>query len=170
MSLSANSDDVQSLSAIDFQPSVENIDDGYALCDKDTLALIYSNATFTKWFHIEALRASIADAIPDLKTDVLLKRLNKRGAYLYVLEFDDNKWDSPQRLDISFKPVNVADREYISMHARNMSKVLEKEAQLFGHARIVERANRDLTQSNELLQAENDRLKAELQEMQKLQK
>jgi len=169
MSSSADSNDVQPLSSIDFQPSVENIDDGYALCDKDTLSLVYSNSTFTKWFDIDALHIPIADALPSLKTDILLKRLSKRGIYLYVLELDEKKWGFPQRIEVSFKLMGVGDEQYIAMHARDMTKLLEKDALLSGHSRMIEKSNRELDRLSKQLQTENTRLSAEVDVARKLQ-
>ena len=167
MESSTDSNEYQSLSAIDFQPSIDNIDDGYGLCEKNSLTLVYSNPTFTKWFNISGLHISISDIISDIKTDILLKRLNKRGTYLYVIELEEKKWCFPQRIEFSFKLLSESDKEYVSIHARDMTKLLEKEAQLFGHTRVIEQSNRKLSVLNEQLQAENTRLSEKLREARK---
>jgi len=162
MSSFTDSSAPSSLSAISFQPSIDYLDDGYALCDNDALTIVYSNSAFVKWFSISALHCPIADVIPFLKTDVLLKRLNKRDAYLHVLELEKKKWGFPQRIELSFKQLKVDNKKYVSVHARDMTRLLEKEAQLLGHSRIIERNNRKLGRLNKELQAENERLSAEL--------
>lgn len=167
MSLSTDSKAPQVISAIDFKPSVDSIDDGYTLCEKESLTLVYSNATFLKWFDSAELHSPIASVIPSLKTDVLLKRLDKRGCYLLVLESDEKERSFPRRVEISFKQLKVGGKAYVSLHARDMTKLLEKEAQLFGHTRIIEQNNRKLSKLNEQLRAENARLSAEMKEARK---
>ncbi|MEO1889149.1 MAG: hypothetical protein ABGX33_04455 [Cycloclasticus sp.] len=167
MNSSTDPHDRKAISAIDFQPSIDHIDDGYTLCEKDSLTVVYSNSTFLKWFDSTELQMPIANVIASLKTDVLLKRLDKRGCYLLVLESDEKEWGFPQRIEISFKQLNEGNKEYVSLHARDMTKLLEKEAQLFGHARIIENNNSGLSRLNKELQAENNRLSAEVKEARK---
>jgi len=163
MKPSNDSNAPQAISAIDFEPNIDNIDDGYTLCDKGSLTVVYSNSTFLKWFDSTKLHSPIVSIIPSLKTDILLKRLDKRGYYLLVLESGEKKWGFPQRVEISFKQLNVGDKEYVSLHARDMTKLLEKETQLFGHTRVIEKNNRKLSKLNEELQAENTRLSVEME-------
>ena len=77
---------MQPLSAISFEPGIEIIDDGYALCDRQTLTLVYCNPVFRTWFDVHELHVFIDQIIDSLKTDILLKRLAKRGAYTLAIE------------------------------------------------------------------------------------
>jgi len=165
MNSSTGSKASQVISVIDFELSVDNIDDGYTLCEKESLTVVYSNAAFLKWFDSTELHSPIASIIPSLKTEILLKRLDKRGYYLLALESEEKKWGIPQRVEISFKQLNVGGKEYVSLHARDMSKLLEKEAQLIGHTRVIERNNRKLSKLNEKLKTENARLSVKIEEV-----
>jgi hypothetical protein len=167
MNYSSSPNDPQAISAINFKPSVDNIDDGYTLCANGSLTVVYSNATFLKWFNSAELHMSIADIIPSLKTDILLKRLDKRGYYLLVLETAEKKWGFPQRIEISFKLINVKNEKYIALHARDMTKLLEKETQVYGHTRLIEESNRELSKLNQQLQTENARLNMEVKKVRK---
>ena len=66
---------LKSLSKISFQPDVDIIDDGYALCDKQSLSLVYCNPVFRKWFNIHELHVAIDQIIDTLRADILLKTL-----------------------------------------------------------------------------------------------
>ena len=151
---------MQPLSAISFQPVVEFIDDGYALCNRESLTLVYCNPVFRTWFDVHELPISINQIIDTLKTDILLKRLAKRGAYTLAIEPEHKQRELPGLLEASFKLINNGDTQYIAVHVRNMTKLLEKDALIKSHARIIEQSNRKLARLTKQLEAENIRLSA----------
>lgn len=103
MNLEANLDtqaEQRTLSAISFQPGVEAIDDGYALCDKQSLKLVYCNQVFKKWFDVHELHVAIELIIDTLKTDILLKRLAKRGSYTLAIEPEHRQLGLPELMEV----------------------------------------------------------------------
>ena len=159
----------EALSAISFQPGVEAIDDGYALCDRHLLTLVYCNSTFRKWFDVHELHNSIDQVINNLKSDILLKRLAKRGTYTFAIESEQNNQGIPALVEVSFKPLSKGDAQYIAVHARNMTKLLEKDALIQSHSHMIEQSNRQLARLTKRLEAENGRLSSELEVTRKLQ-
>jgi len=170
MDTEANSQEKRdALSVIAFQPSIDNIDDGYALCDKQSLQLVYCNQVFRTWFNVHNIPINIAQIFTTLKPDVLLKRLAKRGIYNFSIEPEQKKNWFPKLLEISFKLVNEGDQPLIAIHAHNMTKLLEKDALIQSHSRIIEQSNRQLARLTKQLEVENKRLNAEIEVTRKLQ-
>lgn len=160
---------MQKLSTISFQPSVELIDDGYALCCQQTLNIVYCNSSFKAWFNVCALPSHICNIIETLKIDILLKRLNKRGVYTLTITPEKPTTKTPNLIDISFKFITENSTQYICVQARNMTKLLEKDALLQSHARMIEQSNRQLARLSKQLESENNRLSAEVEITRKLQ-
>lgn len=158
------------LSALSFQPSVEIIEDGYALCEQQTLKLVYCNKTFIKWFNINELYVGIEKIFLTLKTEILLKRLAKRGTYTLSIEPDPYQQGLPKLCEVLFKPFNKGEQPYISIHVHNMTKLLEKDALIQSHSRIIEQSNRQLAKLTQQLKTENSRLNAEMEVSHQLQK
>lgn len=158
------------LSALSFQPSVEIIEDGYALCEQQTLKLVYCNKTFKNWFNINELYIGIEQIFLTLKTEILLKRLAKRGTYTLSIEPDQYQQGLPKLCEISFKSFNEGEQLYIAIHVHNMTKLLEKDALIQSHSRIIEQSNRQLAKLTQQLKTENNRLNAEMEVTHQLQK
>jgi len=159
------------LSALSFQPSVDMIDDAYAFCDRHSLQLVYCNTTFREWFDVHELHINIAQVFPTLKTDILLKRLSKRGFYTLSIEREPQLQSKhlPSLLEITFKPVTDGGQQLIAIHVRNMTKLLEKDALIQSHSRLIEQSNRQLARLSKQLEDENKRLNAEVEVTRKLQ-
>ncbi|MFK5947503.1 MAG: PP2C family protein-serine/threonine phosphatase [Methylococcales bacterium] len=160
----------QILSSLSFLPGVDLIDDAYAICDKQSLQLLYCNKAFREWFEVDSLDINIEHVFSTLRTEILLKRLAKRGAYTFSVELEHKTNWLPKLLDISFKLVNKKEQQFIAIHAHNMTKLLEKDALIHGHSRIIEKSNRQLAKLTKRLEGENLRLNAELEVTRKLQK
>ncbi len=160
----------QILSSLSFQPGVDLIDDAYAICDKQSLQLLYCNKAFREWFEVDSLDTSIEHIFSTLRTEILLKRLAKRGVYSFSVDLEHNTNWLPKLVDIAFKLVNIEEQPFIAIHAHNMTKLLEKDALIHGHSRIIEQSNRQLAKLTKQLEGENLRLNAELEVTRKLQK
>lgn len=159
----------ETLSTLSFQPSAEHIDDGYALCEKESLQLVFCNPAFRAWFNVDNLHIAIDQIFTSLNTGILLKRLAKRGYYTISFELDQqNKW-LPKLLEITFKLIDEHDQQLIAIHAHNMTKLLEKDALIQSHSRIIEQSNRQLARLTKQLKVDNKRLNAELEVTRKLQ-
>ena len=169
MASEENRQEQATLSALSFQPSVDMIDDGYAFCDRHSLQLLYCNNTFREWFDVHELLISIAQVFPTLKTDILLKRLSKRGFYTLSIEREAKNKRLPSLLEIAFKSVMQEGQQLIAIHARNMTKLLEKDALIQSHSRLIEQSNRQLARLGKQLEDENKRLNAEVEVTRKLQ-
>ena len=158
------------LSALSFQPAVDSIEDGYAFFDQQTLQLLYCNNAFRQWFDVHKLYLNIDQVFPTLRTDILLKRLSKRGSYSFSIELEQQSNWLPKLLDISFKLINKEDQVLVAVHAHNMTKLLEKDALIQSHSKIIEQSNRQLARLTKQLEVENIRLNAEVEVARKLQK
>ncbi len=168
--MTADEKSPQVLSSLTFQPSIDLIDDAYAFCDQQSLELLYCNKAFREWFDVDTLHINIEQVFTSLRTDILLKRLKKRGAYTFSLELEPESNWLPKLLEISFKFVNQDGQQYIAIHAHNMTKLLEKDALIQGHSRLIEQSNRKLARLTKQLEDENLRLNAEVEVTRKLQK
>ena len=93
----------------------------------------------------------------------------KRGTYTLAIEPGNKERGFPGLLEISFKPLNNGDDQYIAVHVRNMTKLLEKDALIKSHARMIEQSNRQLARLTRQLEAENIRLSTEVEITRKLQ-
>lgn len=153
-----------------FAPSVEIIDDGYALCDKLSLQLVYANRVFMQWFKLDKIPINIQQIFPTFNPDTMLKRLAKRGTYSISIKLEQTQQKIPALLEITFKSIAENEQNYISMHAHNMTKLLEKDALIKSHSCIIEQSNRQLARLSKQLKVENNRLSAELEVTRKLQK
>lgn len=70
-----------SLFNIEAAPTVELIDDAYALYEAATLRLLYCNPAYIAWFNIQQSDSLLDENIPSLKKATLFKRIDKRGYY-----------------------------------------------------------------------------------------
>lgn len=155
-------------SPIASSPSVELIDDGYALCEEDSLTLVFCNAPFQKWLKIVDPGVPLSQVLVDIKPEMLFKRLDKRGYYSLYFETQAKK-DTPGYLEATFTKVHWEGRPYIAVHVRDASKIKEKDALIESHAKIIERSNKELKRLSEKLKEENLRLSAEVEVARQLQ-
>ena len=109
----------KALSALAFQPGIEMIDDGYAFCDRHSLQLLYCNSTFREWFDVNDLHINIAQIFTTLKTDILFKRLTKRGFYTLSIEQKQQKKNLPGLLETTFTPVTEGKQHLLAIRLIN---------------------------------------------------
>jgi len=166
---SSTTDNLTSLSVLDSHPTVEFIHDGFALCEDDSLNIVFCNPTFRKWFDVHDLSIPLNEVLETLKTDLLFKRLKKRGAYSILIEAEEERKGFPVLMEVFFKPLKWAEKLYISVHVHNMSKLKEKDALIASHSRMIEQSNRQLARLTKRLEAENIRLSAEVEVTRQLQ-
>ncbi|MGH6636102.1 MAG: PP2C family protein-serine/threonine phosphatase [Gammaproteobacteria bacterium] len=150
-------------------PTVELIDDGYALCEEDSLGLVFCNAPFQKWLKVADPGVPLSQVLVDIKPETLFKRLDKRGYYSLYFETQAKARDIPNYLEASFKKVNWKGRPYIAVHLRDASVIKEKDALIESHAKLIERSNKELKRLSEKLKEENLRLSAEVEVARQLQ-
>jgi serine phosphatase RsbU (regulator of sigma subunit) len=158
------------LSPIASSPTVEIIDDGYALCEDGSLNLVFCNEPFRRWLNVQKLGVPLPEVIVDTKPDTLFKRLDKRGHYSFYLELNANDRKIPDYLEASFKRINWEGRPYIGVHVCDASKIKEKDALIASHAKIIECSNKELQRLSEKLKEENLRLSVEVEVARQLQK
>jgi hypothetical protein len=60
-------DKIEGLSTLSAIPTVELIDDAYALCEDETLKVVYCNPVFIVWFNIRQAGSLLDEAITSLK-------------------------------------------------------------------------------------------------------
>ena len=147
--------DLFSLSAI---PTVELIDDAYALCEDETLKVVYCNAVFIEWFNIQQAGCLLDEAITSLKKDTLFKRIEKRGYYSLSIETDPQNKKTPSLIEIRFQKTDWQGNSYISVYARDMSKLKEKDMLIESHSTIIEESNRKLNKKTQKLEEINQQL------------
>ena len=139
-------------------PTVESIDNGYALCDIRTLKVIYCNPTFIGWFDIQDINVLLHEAISSLNKDTLFKRIDKRGYYSLLIETDPNIKKSPTLIEIKFQETDWLGNAYISAHAFDMSQLIEKDMLIASHIKIIEKNNRELDKKSKKLEKMNQEL------------
>ena len=151
----SKSDGLYSISTI---PTLELIDDAYALYEDETLKLVYCNPVFIEWFCIQQLGSLLDETITSLKKETLFKRIDKRGYYNLSIETDPENKKTPSLIEINFQKIEWQGTFYISAYARNMSKLKEKEMLIDSHSKIIEESNRKLTRKTKKLEENNQQL------------
>lgn len=139
-------------------PSIELIDDAYALCAADTLQIVYCNSAFRDWFKVLELGVQLDEILTTLKPETLFKRIEKRGYYTLSLEPKSNNKKIPSLIAIKFKKTEWQDSWYISAYARDMSKLKEKDMLIESHSKIIEESNRALNKKTQKLEENNQQL------------
>ena len=150
--------ETKSLSGLAAIPTVELIDDAYALCEDETLKLAYCNHVFTEWFNIREIGCLLDEVISSLKKDTLFKRIDKRGYYSLSIETDAENKKIPSLIEIKFQKTDWQGDSYISVYARDMSKLKEKDMLLESHSTIIEESNRKLNKKTQKLEEINQQL------------
>lgn len=137
-------------------PPVDILEDGFALFDVNSLDLLYQNPIFQNWFAILPTGTiSLEQIFPEIKLDILRKRLEKHGHHtLYLTPYTRGK-RTPGYLEFFFKPKSWEGRHCLSIHVKDASTILEKDALIESHARLIEQNNRKLQKMSENLQKEN---------------
>jgi hypothetical protein len=97
-------DKIEGLFTLSAIPTVELIDDAYALCEDETLKVVYCNPVFIVWFNIRQAGSLLDEAITSLKKDTLFKRIDKRGYYSLSIETDPENKKTPSLIEIKFQP------------------------------------------------------------------
>ena len=146
------------LSSVSAIPTVELIDDAYALCEDETLKLVYCNSVFKDWFNIQQVGSLLDEAITSLKKETLFKRIDKRGYYSLSIETDPENKKTPSLIEIKFQKTDWQGNSYISAYARDMSKLKEKDMLIESHSKIIEEANRKLNKKTQKLEESNQQL------------
>ncbi len=151
-------DKIDGISSISIIPTVELIDDAYALCDLESLAIAYCNLVFMEWFSIQQLGNLLDETIPSLKKTTLFKRIDKRGYYSLSIETNPENKKIPSLIEIKFQKIDWQGHSYISAYARDMSKLKEKDMLIESHSKIIEAGNRKLTRKTQGLEETNQKL------------
>lgn len=147
------------LSDISIIPTVELINDAYALYEYATLELAYCNPVFIEWFNIQQSPASTLDeTIVSLKKATLFKRIEKRGYYSISINTDSTNKKTPSLIEIRFQKTEWQGSSYISAYARDMSKLKEKEMLIESHSTIIDESNRKLIKKTSKLEESNQQL------------
>lgn len=149
---------IEGMSSISIIPTVELIEDAYALCDPENLAITYCNPVFIEWFNIQQLGSLLDEAIASLKTTTLFKRIEKRGYYSLSIETNPENKKIPSLIEIKFQKIDWQGNFYISAYARDMSKLKEKDMLIESHSKIIEVGNRKLTRKTQGLEETNQKL------------
>ena len=150
-----NKEGLSNISAI---PTVELIDDAYALCEDETLEVVYCNSVFSEWFSIQQLGILLDEAIASLKKATLFKRIDKRGYYSISIETDPENKKIPSLIEIKFQKIDWQGISYISAYARDMRKLKEKDMLIESHSKIIEEGNRTLSKKTQKLEESNQQL------------
>ena len=146
------------LSSIAVTPTVELINDAYALYEDETLELAYCNPVFLEWFNIQQLGSLLDETIVSLKIETLFKRIDKRGYYSISISTNSANKNIPSLIEIRFQKTDWQGTKYISAYARDMSKLKEKEMLIESHSKIIEESNRKLTRKTSKLEENNQQL------------
>jgi signal transduction histidine kinase/CheY-like chemotaxis protein/HPt (histidine-containing phosphotransfer) domain-containing protein len=128
-----------SLSAI---PTVEFLDNGYALCDIATLKIIYCNPVFIEWFGIEDTNILLDEVITSLNKDVLFKRIDLRGYFSLTIKTDRTIKKLPLLMEVMFKKTIWQGSTYIVAHAFDMSQLIEKDMLIDSQLKIIAKSNK----------------------------
>lgn len=149
---------IEGLSTLSAIPTLELIDDAYALCEDETLKLVYCNPVFREWFKIQRAGTLLDEAITALKKDTLFKRIDKRGYYSLSIETDPENKKTPSLIEIRFQKTDWQGNSYISAYVRDMSKLKEKDMLIESHSTIIEESNRKLNKKTQKLEEINQQL------------
>ena len=149
---------IEGLSTLSAIPTVELIDDAYALCEDETLKLVYCSPVFIEWFNIQQAGSLLDEAITSLKKDTLFKRIDKRGYYSLSIETVPENKKIPSLIEINFQKTDWQDTSYISVYARDMSKLKEKDMLIESHSTMIEESNRILNKKTQKLEEINQQL------------
>ena len=119
-------------------PTVELINIAYALCEEDTLRIVYCNSVFMEWFNIDQTGTHLDEVISSLNKETLFKRIDKRGHYTLSKTTDSVDKKIPPLIEIKLQKINWQSLPYISVHALDMSAVIEKDMLIESHSKIME--------------------------------
>ena len=151
-------DNSESLSSISTIPTIELIDDAYALYEEGSLELAYCNPAFREWFNVQQPGSLLDETIVTLKKATLFKRIDKRGYYSISIDTQAANKNKPTLIEIKFQKTDWQGTNYISAYARDMSKLKEKDMLVESHAKIVEESHRKLTRKTKKLEENNQQL------------
>jgi len=136
-------------------PTVDLLEDGYALFDESSLGSRYLHPIFRLWFNLTRDEADLGQIIPELNVEMLRKRLDKRGHHSFFLTPRVYGKGIPSYVEIYVKRVNWNGWPCLSLHVHDASAIQEKDALIESHARIIEHSNRKLKRLSENLESEN---------------
>ncbi|CAN5855022.1 hypothetical protein BH20PSE1_BH20PSE1_19260 [soil metagenome] len=145
-------------------PSVESIEDGYALFEDESLNLVFCNTPFRRWLSVQNFATTLNQVIVDLNAETLFKRLDKRGHHSLYLAPPMRDRAIPNFLEASFRRIDWEGRRYVSVHLRDASMIKEKDALIESHANMIEQNNRKLQRLSEKLEEDNLRLQQAMAE------
>ncbi|MGH2395973.1 MAG: ATP-binding response regulator [bacterium] len=150
--------DPESLSALPSPPSVDIIDDGYALFDDESSHLVYCNGVFRHWLNVPLLGISLGEIDINVSPETLLRRLQKRGRFSLYLTPRGGDVKVPDYLEVTFRKFTWHGRAYVSAHVHDVTTIKEKDALIESYAKMIEQSNRGLKRLSKRLEEENLRL------------
>ncbi|MBT3813368.1 MAG: adenylate/guanylate cyclase domain-containing protein [Gammaproteobacteria bacterium] len=151
---------IESLSSILAIPTVELIDDAYALYQEKTLELVYCNPVFIEWFNIQQPGSLLDETIVSLQKETLFKRLDKRGYYNISIDPGSENKNIPALIEIKFQRTQWQGINYLSASARDMSILKENEMFIDSHSKMIEESNRKLSKKTSKLEESNQQLES----------
>ena len=86
-------------------PTVELINIAYALCEEDTLRIVYCNSVFMEWFNIDQTGTHLDEVISSLNKETLFKRIDKRGHYTLSKTTDSVDKKIPPLIEIKLQKI-----------------------------------------------------------------
>ena len=143
-------------------PHVEILEDGFALCDLE-LRCRYFNPKFKEWFEAMALGLPLAEIVArvaELDTARVLKRLTRRGHYDIDIDDTEARVGKPLLFTLSFRQITWHGQGVIAVHARDNSRLKEKDTIIGSHTRALEIGNREFMRKTRQLEEKNDQLTA----------
>ena len=87
-------------------PTVELINIAYALCEENTLRIVYCNSVFIEWFKIHQAGIHLDEVISSLNKEMLFKRIDKRGHFTLSKTTDSEDKKIPPLIEIKFQKTN----------------------------------------------------------------
>ena len=153
-------DNIKGCPPLFITPTVDLIDNAYALCEDETLKIVYSNPVFIEWFNVHQVGIQLDEVISSLKKETLFKRIDKRGYFSLSITTNSENKKIPILIEIKFQKTSWQGIPYISVHALDMSTVIEKDMLIESHSKIMEATVAERTyelagKNAELVKAQN---------------
>ena len=151
-------DNIKGCPPLFITPTVDLIDNAYALCEDETLKIVYSNPVFIEWFNVHQVGIQLDEVISSLKKETLFKRIDKRGYFSLSITTNSENKKIPILIEIKFQKTDWQGISYISVHAIDMSQLKEKNMLISSHSTIIEENNRQLSKKTKKLEEMNQEL------------
>ncbi len=150
------------------QPPFELLcEDGLALCTPE-LRVRSMNKPLREWFNLEGQVVTgmlLDEVIPAVPRARALKRLKRRGYFDLDIDVETDtetvaKVGQPALISLALRAIEWEGDQYIRVHARDSTRLKEKDAVIQSHTKMLERNNRELQRKTRLLEEKNDQLTA----------